>query len=88
MLTGDIDCVRGLVSPLFTQLVYHWTPHCVLCFFTFIHTGCVPLDPSLSRSVEEGKSFIETFEKSPARQSVLQVVTEVMHRTQDKEDNS
>ena len=48
--------------------------------------GSIPLDPRVSRSEEEGKSFLETFEDSPTRQSVLNVVKQVIKATTEQDE--
>ena len=53
----------------------------------FNFPGCIPLDPNLSKSEEDGVSFIETFEKSSAREAVLNVVSQVIKRTNPEDDS-
>ncbi|XP_077880987.1 cytosolic Fe-S cluster assembly factor NUBP2 isoform X2 [Ictidomys tridecemlineatus] len=43
--------------------------------------GSVPLDPELSRSLEEGRDFIQEFPKSPAFPALASIAREVLNAT-------
>ncbi|XP_051487942.1 cytosolic Fe-S cluster assembly factor NUBP2 [Apus apus] len=40
--------------------------------------GCVPLDPQLSQSLEEGKDFIQEFPKSPAFPALAHITQQIL----------
>ena len=48
--------------------------------------GCIPLEPKLTQSEEDGKSFLEQFDNSAARQSILEIVTSVIRATTVEEE--
>ncbi|VTJ61878.1 Hypothetical predicted protein [Marmota monax] len=70
-------------------------PHCAECTNIFSRgggeelarlagvpfLGSVPLDPELSRSLEEGRDFIQEFPKSPAFPALASIAREVLNAT-------
>ncbi|KXJ28599.1 cytosolic Fe-S cluster assembly factor NUBP2 homolog isoform X1 [Exaiptasia diaphana] len=46
--------------------------------------GCIPLDPSLTQSVEEGKSFVETMDNSPTMDSLNAIISLVLKTVSEK----
>lgn len=70
-------------------------PHCAECTNVFSRgggeelarlagvpfLGSVPLDPELSRSLEEGRDFIQEFPKSPAFPALTSIAREVLNAT-------
>lgn len=43
--------------------------------------GCVPLDPQLSQSLEEGRDFIQDFPKSPAFPALVHIAQQILDGT-------
>uniref|UniRef100_A0A8D2DFQ5 Cytosolic Fe-S cluster assembly factor NUBP2 n=1 Tax=Sciurus vulgaris TaxID=55149 RepID=A0A8D2DFQ5_SCIVU len=70
-------------------------PHCAACTNIFSRgggeelarragvpfLGSVPLDPELSRSLEEGRDFIQEFPKSPAFSALTSIAREILNAT-------
>lgn len=46
-------------------------------------TGCIPLDPELSKSCDEGKDFVEHYEGSPTLQAIQKVVDRLVKIDRD-----
>lgn len=46
----------------------------------FVVAGSVPLDPQLTRSLEEGRDFIQEFPKSTAYAALTSIAQKVLHR--------
>ncbi|XP_064620947.1 cytosolic Fe-S cluster assembly factor NUBP2 homolog [Lineus longissimus] len=42
--------------------------------------GCIPLDPQLTQSLEDGKSFIDLFPQSSTRQAIVDIVEKILQR--------
>lgn len=65
-LAADLGPIQGVSS------------HCPLpC-----PTGCVPLDPQLSQSLEEGKDFIQEFPKSSAFPALIHIAQQILDTSQ------
>lgn len=45
-------------------------------------TGCVPLDPQLSQSLEEGRDFIQEFPKSSAFPALTHIAQQILDTSQ------
>ncbi|XP_074053304.1 cytosolic Fe-S cluster assembly factor NUBP2 isoform X2 [Macrotis lagotis] len=43
--------------------------------------GCVPLDPQLTKSLEEGHDFIQEFPKSPAFPALISITQQILNGT-------
>ncbi|XP_042554173.1 cytosolic Fe-S cluster assembly factor NUBP2 [Dipodomys spectabilis] len=70
-------------------------PHCAECTNVFSRgggeelalltgvpfLGSVPLDPELTRSLEEGRDFIQEFPKSPAFSALTSITQKILDRT-------
>lgn len=46
-----------------------------------VFTGSVPLDPELTRSLEEGRDFIREFPKSPAFPALSSIAQKILNET-------
>lgn len=46
-----------------------------------VPAGSVPLDPELSRSLEEGRDFIQEFPRSPAFPALTSIAQEILNAT-------
>nr|KAF6490447.1 nucleotide binding protein 2 [Molossus molossus] len=81
---GIVENMSGLVCP-----------HCMECTNVFSRgggeelarhagvpfLGSVPLDPELSRSLEEGRDFIQEFPQSPAFHALCSIAQKVLKET-------
>ena len=64
---------------------------------SLFHVGRIPLDPRLTQSLEEGKSFVEAFAGTPAQKAMEDVLQKLLQgsssssdsppRTEDSEQN-
>ncbi|KAK2178176.1 hypothetical protein NP493_556g00056 [Ridgeia piscesae] len=46
--------------------------------------GCIPLDPQLTQSLEDGKNFLDLFPESATRTAVQKVTTAILEQVQKK----
>ncbi len=46
----------------------------------YILSGCVPLDPHLTKSVEEGSSFVDLYPQSAARDAMQTIIQGLLTR--------
>ncbi|XP_078519106.1 cytosolic Fe-S cluster assembly factor NUBP2 isoform X2 [Lissotriton helveticus] len=46
--------------------------------------GCVPLDPQLSQSLEEGRDFIQEFSKSAAYPAIIQITQKILQQAEQQ----
>lgn len=66
------------------QIVFYWNfSHQLWYFLYFVLTGCIPLDPELSKSCDEGKDFVEHYEGSPTLQAIQKVVDRLVKIDRD-----
>ncbi|XP_074648204.1 cytosolic Fe-S cluster assembly factor NUBP2 homolog [Tubulanus polymorphus] len=79
-ILGVIENMSGFVCP-----------HCTECTNVFSKgggeslakqtgvpfLGCIPLDPQLTRSLEEGKSFVDLFPNSSTRNSIIEIINAI-----------
>ena len=63
----------------------HYYVNCVLIF----PIGRIPLDPRLTQSLEEGKSFVDTYHGTPTETAVASIVQNLLSETdsRNKENN-
>ena len=47
-------------------------------------TGCVPLDPQLTQSLEDGQNFLDLFPNSTTRTAVQKVMHNILEQIQKK----
>jgi MinD-like ATPase involved in chromosome partitioning or flagellar assembly len=59
-----------------------WTYHdTTISFLASSVAGSVPLDPELTRSLEEGRDFIQEFPKSPAFSALTSIAQKILEGT-------
>lgn len=57
-----------------------------MCLFS--PAGRIPLDPRLTQSVEEGKSFVDTYRGTPTETAVAGIVQRLLSETDSKNENN
>lgn len=57
---------------------------CTVCDWILnVYTGCIPLDPELSKCSDNGKNFIEHYEGSPTLHAIQKVVDRLIQIDRD-----
>uniref|UniRef100_A0ABK0M421 NUBP iron-sulfur cluster assembly factor 2 n=1 Tax=Rattus norvegicus TaxID=10116 RepID=A0ABK0M421_RAT len=78
---GVIENMSGFACPHCAVSLGRWPlSHVVSPFLAFVVTGSVPLDPQLTRSLEEGRDFIQEFPKSTAYSALTSIAHKVLHQ--------
>ena len=54
-----------------------------MTLYLFSPIGRIPLDPRLTQSVEEGKSFVDTYRGTPTETAVADIVQKLLSKTDD-----
>ena len=52
-----------------------------MTLYLFSPIGRIPLDPRLTQSVEEGKSFVDTYRGTPTETAVADIVQKLLSET-------
>ena len=52
-----------------------------MILYLFSPIGRIPLDPRLTQSVEEGKSFVDTYHGTPTETAVADIVQKLLSET-------
>jgi len=47
-----------------------------------VFSGCIPLDPQLARSLEQGESFLDLYPQSQAKIAMDEVLRQILNRTE------
>ena len=59
---------------------------CIACLF--FPAGRIPLDPRLTQSLEEGKSFVDTYHGTPTETAVAGIVQNLLSETDSRNKES
>ena len=54
----------------------------------FSPAGRIPLDPRLTQSIEEGKSFVDTYHGTPTETAVAGIVQKLLSETDSKRNEN
>ncbi|ELU05787.1 hypothetical protein CAPTEDRAFT_152351 [Capitella teleta] len=83
-IIGIIENMSGFVCPNCTECTNIFSSGggkalSEQCKVPFL--GCIPIDPKLTQCAEEGKSFLERFSSSGARDAVQSILQQILQRS-------